>query len=104
MLHQCERHKSDDCMDCGEDVFELKEYYMLTDDLWASITVDDEFLGMLCFGCAQKRAGRFLNRDDFNHSPLNMVPDNKSYRLMCALLYVNHEKCDCDICDWMKDG
>ena len=58
--------KQDDahhCMDCGVDVFEIHEYYMIHNELWDKINPD--VIGLLCIGCVEKRLGRKLKPDDF---------------------------------------
>ena len=51
------------CMDCGVDTLEIKEFYMIQDELWAQINPQLE--GLLCIGCVEKRLGRKLKPGDF---------------------------------------
>ena len=51
------------CMDCGVDILEIKEFYMIHDELWAQINPQLE--GLLCIGCVEKRLGRKLKPEDF---------------------------------------
>jgi hypothetical protein len=57
------------CLDCGVDILEAPDYYMLKDEIWCSIVPDRR--GMLCIHCAEKRLGRELTHADFAEIPLN---------------------------------
>ena len=56
------------CKDCGTDTFELKEYYMVKNNLWNKYGNGD---AMLCVGCLEHRMGRQLNFRDFTNAPVN---------------------------------
>jgi hypothetical protein len=58
-----------DCKDCVKEI--VGEYYMLHNDLWASIQGGK---GELCIGCVETRLGRVLTADDFSDAPLNRLP------------------------------
>lgn len=94
------------CMDCGTDTTPCRnaqncphhkrhqcrhnsplpwEWYMIEDDLWAAI-VGPGARGFLCIGCLERRLGRQLNRADFSHRPVNLIPSRSSSpRLIAAL-------------------
>jgi hypothetical protein len=72
------------CRDCGVDVFDPNEYYMLLDSVWAQTGV--EFLGgMLCVGCVEARLGRRLEPGDFSAAPINWPRPGLSARLLDRL-------------------
>ena len=56
------------CNDCKVDTSEIDEYYMLKDDIWATIAKPNEDL---CIGCLEERLRRKLNRADFFDCLLN---------------------------------
>lgn len=51
-----------DCAICSVDCCEIREYYMVTNELWEQYGVVH---GMLCIGCLEQRMGRELTKDDF---------------------------------------
>ena len=57
------------CLDCGVNTDEIREYYMLTNEVWKEAVPD--LVGMLCINCAELRLGRQLWPDDFNDSGIN---------------------------------
>lgn len=62
------------CTDCGHDVREMGEEYMVWDHIWIKATYESFHgrAGMLCIGCLENRLGRQLTRDDFKGGvPLN---------------------------------
>ena len=76
------------CMDCMRDTREMHEYYMVTEDLWDKATRNNlqDFLGMLCVECIEKRIGRELEPNDFILCPLNLQNiDKGSYLLRSRL-------------------
>lgn len=73
-----------DCMDCGTDTNESKEYYTLLDQVWLEANPDD--FGMLCIGCVETRLGRMLTRADFDLSaPINHGVFGRSDRMLNRL-------------------
>ena len=50
------------CSDCGVDCAEIRESYMVQDELWPPDA------SVLCVGCLEKRLGRRLGPDDFRAS------------------------------------
>lgn len=60
------------CKDCSANTLHIDEYYMLTDEVWASIYKKRR--GMLCIGCVEARLGRKLVPEDFADVPLNFFP------------------------------
>jgi len=57
------------CLDCEQDTQEMREYYMVQDDLWKTVNPDVD--GMLCVGCLETRLGRTLTPADFTEAPCN---------------------------------
>lgn len=51
------------CLDCGADMREVDEYYLVHDELWLSVV--PEKAGHLCIGCLENRLGRELAARDF---------------------------------------
>lgn len=70
---ECDIHYSSCCMDCERHITEFKEYYMVTDCLWESVTINNEVYGLLCIGCLESRLGRELVLKDFTDYPVNSV-------------------------------
>jgi hypothetical protein len=61
-----------DCLDCGIDIYDIDEYYMVYDHVWRAAAGKDDWDGMkLCLGCLSERLGRRLYLDDFKPMPLN---------------------------------
>ena len=59
---------SGDCAVCSVDCYEIREYYMVTNEIW------DQFgavHGMLCIGCLENLMGRELVKTDFTDAPVN---------------------------------
>ncbi|MNY83197.1 hypothetical protein D3C86_2258000 [compost metagenome] len=44
---------------------------MLTDEVWASLAVEQS--GMLCLTCAEKHLGRPFKIEDFSEAPVNRL-------------------------------
>ena len=63
------------CLDCHVDTQQIGEYYMLTNQVWYSVTKRTCGRGMLCLGCVENRLGRTLMPDDFRTG----VPINEGY-------------------------
>lgn len=82
------------CVDCRFDTMRGLEYYMVSDELWASAGMGKRFGdGMLCIGCLENRIGRTLVPADFpNLYPLNakVAPFPKSDRLMDRMGYAEN--------------
>ncbi|MGV9859077.1 hypothetical protein ACWDTD_10550 [Gordonia sp. NPDC003425] len=55
------------CLDCGQDMSEVDEYYFLRDDVWLSVVPGRA--GHLCIGCLEVRLGRELVAGDFKERP-----------------------------------
>lgn len=73
-----------DCMDCGVNTSEIKEYYTLLDEVWLRANPKD--LGMLCLACVENRLGRLLTRDDFDmEAPINHGCFGRSDRMLNRL-------------------
>lgn len=64
-----EKFKNFMCLDCGEDTLEMKEYYMVRDEVWTHVNPKQK--GMLCIGDLEKRLERQLIKSDFTDCPLN---------------------------------
>lgn len=56
------------CSDCGRDVFEIKQYYMIKDEIWNKYGNDE---GLLCMDCLEKRAGFKMFLSDFEYELAN---------------------------------
>lgn len=72
------------CLDCRVEIYDIGEYYMVLDDVWAAsgLAPDD---GFLCIGCLETRLGRPLNGTDFLACPLNLRVESQSLRLRVRL-------------------
>jgi hypothetical protein len=57
----CQRFR---CVDCGKDVGNSGEYFMVSDEVWAASGLAPNG-GMLCLRCLERRIGRELTEDDF---------------------------------------
>lgn len=81
--------ESDLCVDCGVNIFEIKEYYMVSDACWKRSGMKPRG-GFLCIGCLEKRLGKKLKSYNFKKCPLNwrniIVPDHGSHRLISRML------------------
>ena len=64
-----ERRRMFLCDDCGVNTSRIKEFYMVHDDIWDSVS--ENLYGMLCVGCLEERLGRRLTPADFMDCPLN---------------------------------
>lgn len=77
------------CHDCGVDVFETKEYYMVSDACWKRAGMKP-YGGFLCIGCLEQRLGEKLKAINFRDCPLNWrniaFPDMASKRLVSRML------------------
>lgn len=52
-----------DCIECGKSTWQSEvDFYMLHDNIWASICPQVE--SMLCLKCAEKRLGHSLTREE----------------------------------------
>ena len=63
------------CVDCGVDVHEIGEYFMVLGAVWNTAwrgryrsPIGD---GQLCIGCLERRLGRTLMSCDFSDAPIN---------------------------------
>lgn len=63
------------CQDCGHDVKQMGEMFMLKDDLWIHLVhgCEQGWANMLCVGCVEERLGRKLKPWDFTNAPLNFL-------------------------------
>jgi len=57
------------CLDCLNNTFKTREYYMLRNEIWALTNVGRK--GMLCIECCEARIGRQLIPSDFSDCYLN---------------------------------
>lgn len=55
------------CLDCNG----TNEPYMLTKELWSSITTPIERRAFLCLKCVESRLNRKLTVNDLNTAPIN---------------------------------
>jgi hypothetical protein len=73
------------CVDCGDDVHSMGEYYMLKDAVWNSAWIGRHraqfFDGQLCIGCLERRLGRTRMHVDFTDAPVNTERSPRSDRL-----------------------
>lgn len=61
-----------ECLDCGINTLLIREYYMLTEEVWTSLFPSgDSCEGMLCISCVETRLGRVLRPEDFPKYPVN---------------------------------
>lgn len=58
------------CYDCGMDLEEIKQYFMVKDHLWQKYGVGKN---MLCMDCFEKKIGRRLLLDDFSYTSVNAI-------------------------------
>ena len=74
------------CADCGVETSHreaLKEYYVVTDEIWNTVGAGE---GYLCIGCLEERLGRKLVPEDFPPYPVNVSPKyGRSERLQNRL-------------------
>ena len=59
------------CMDCNVCTDCSREYYMVTDEVWAR--ANPKRAGMLCIGCIEARLGQLLTSAEFSDAPLNSM-------------------------------
>jgi hypothetical protein len=60
------------CFDCGHDVKQMRETFMILDDLWtAACHARPGYVHMLCVACTESRLGMRLQRWCFTKAPLN---------------------------------
>ena len=97
------------CFDCKVDPFEINEYYMVHDKVWAEagmtntlhgILAPRDFFGSpwqisigsrpLCISCLESRLNRILTPDDFSDFPIN-----KGNRMRSELLYARLNGIEC---------
>ena len=57
------------CKDCGKDVRNPKDMYMLEDNLWKQLGLKPG--DFLCIDCLEKRLGREITQDDLKVLPIN---------------------------------
>lgn len=70
------------CEDCGHNVYEMGELYMVHHDIWEYVTGGlMRVAHMLCVGCLEERLGRRLHYLDFMDVPLNDAKRRQSLRL-----------------------
>jgi hypothetical protein len=62
------------CRDCGLDVIESGEYFMINDALWANTGAGDD---VLCVGCTENLIGRSLTAADFTDAGVNKFPGSE---------------------------
>lgn len=63
-----------DCMDCGKCTLNrFADRYMLRNELWYKLTNSRESRGVLCWSCAETRAGRSLGINDILPCPLSQT-------------------------------
>lgn len=72
------------CLDCLVDTVELREYYIVRDDVWGAVCEPDG--GMLCIGCLEGRLGRRLEQGEFEDVPINHRDIRRSERLRARML------------------
>jgi hypothetical protein len=58
------------CADCGVDIYEIHEYYMVHDCVWHKGAAKKRGM-MLCVGCLEKRLDRKLTNRVFTDMPVN---------------------------------
>ena len=63
------------CIDCGINTHDIKEYYMVKNEIWFGLKLNRS--GMLCIGCLENRLGRRLKPNDFPDLPINTNPFNE---------------------------
>jgi len=77
------------CNDCGVDIFEIREYYMVSDACWKRAGMKP-YGGFLCIGCLELRLGEKLKAINFRDCPLNWrnicLPGQSSPRLVSRML------------------
>lgn len=56
------------CIDCGTCTLCIREYYMVTDEVWESASLEN---GMVCISCLELRLQRTLQKNDFTDVPVN---------------------------------
>jgi hypothetical protein len=75
------------CNDCGVNILEIKEYYMVSNRCWKRSGMKE---GFLCIGCLEHRLGEKLKAINFKDCPLNwrniIFPDGASSRLISRML------------------
>jgi len=80
------------CLDCGVNTDEIREYYMLTSEVWLEAVPDRE--GMLCINCVELRLGRQLWPEDFMEAPLNFMNSIMSARLLARICGIPDEEAE----------
>lgn len=68
------------CVDCGVNIGEIAEYYMVHDHIWAEAGMTSNG-GMLCIGCLESRLDRDLTPSDFTDALLNSMRFMRSAHL-----------------------
>lgn len=58
------------CNDCGRDVEQIKQYFMVNDDIWQKYGNKE---GFLCMDCLEKRIGYKLLLNDFKYEIINSI-------------------------------
>jgi hypothetical protein len=59
------------CMDCGVNTSDIKEFYMVKQELWDRVVPSTETEGLLCIGCLEGRLHRQLTKKDFTKAFIN---------------------------------
>lgn len=72
------------CMDCGVNTSEIREFYMLQDEVWLRAVPGR--LGMLCIQCVEARLDRKLRPRDFDPDWDFMSVGNMSTELRARFL------------------
>lgn len=70
---ECDYYDMFHCRDCGMCTNCGEEYYMVTDEVWYSVTTAMDTNGMLCIGCLEARYGKLLTARDFTDAPINDI-------------------------------
>lgn len=58
------------CFECNKNLYQIKQYYMVNDDLWNQFGVGEN---LLCTDCFEKSLGRRLLLDDFTFCTTNAI-------------------------------
>ena len=71
VVQECDSHAMHCCMDCEKHESEFDEYYMVKNEIWASVVFPSEWYMLLCIDCLESRLGRYLRREDFMNVEVN---------------------------------
>jgi hypothetical protein len=69
-LGAMDNYQNFDCVDCGINTLDSKEYYMVSNSVWLETKLKTDE-GMLCISCLESRIGRNLTSKDFPDLPIN---------------------------------